>query len=85
MKTGLILLAAAGMGLVANIANAEDVRVGVGAGPVGAGVTMGEGQRDERHAAVRNREPRDSSVVIRKDRREPRDRTVIHERDHERE
>jgi hypothetical protein len=54
----------------------------VGVGPVGAGVTVvGQSPRDERHAVVKDREPRDSSVVIKKERQEPRDRTIIHERD----
>jgi hypothetical protein len=30
---------------------------------------------------VREREPRDSGVVVKKERREPRDKTIIHERD----
>jgi hypothetical protein len=49
MKTAMMLIAAAGMGLIANVANAEDARVGVGVGPVGAGVTVGQSPRDERH------------------------------------
>jgi hypothetical protein len=81
MKTAMMLIAAAGMGLIANIANAEDARVGAGVGPVGAGVTVGQSPRDERHTVVREREPRDSSVVVKKERREPRDKTIIHERD----
>jgi hypothetical protein len=85
MKSAIILIAAAGMGLAANVANAEDARVGVGVGRDGAGVTVGQSPRDERHAAVRDREPRDSSDMVRRDRREPRDRTVIHERDRGRE
>jgi hypothetical protein len=54
---------------------------GVGVGPAGAGVTAGQSPRDERHTVVREREPRDSSVVVKKERREPRDKTIIHERD----
>jgi hypothetical protein len=81
LKTALILIAAAGIGLIANVANAEDARVGVGVGPVGAGVTVGQSPRDKRDRAVREREPRDSSVVVKKERREPRDKTIIHERD----
>ena len=81
MKIAMILIAAAGMGLIANVANAEDARVGVGVGPAGAGVTVGQSPRDERHAVVKDREPRDSSVVVKKERREPRDKTIIHERD----
>jgi hypothetical protein len=30
---------------------------------------------------IKEREPRDSAVVIRKERREPRDKVIIHERD----
>jgi hypothetical protein len=74
MKTALMLIAAAGMSLIANVANAEDARVGVG-------VAVGQSPRDERHTMVREREPRDSSVVVKKERREPRDKTIIHERD----
>jgi hypothetical protein len=53
----------------------------VGVGPVGAGVTVGQSPRDERHTVVRERDPRDSGVVVKKERREPRDKTIIHERD----
>jgi hypothetical protein len=84
MKTAMILIAAAGMGLVADVANAEDAHVGEGVGRDGVGGTVNQSPRDERHAAVRDREPR-SSDMIRRDRREPRDRTIMHERDHERE
>jgi hypothetical protein len=51
----MMLIAAAGKGLIANVANAEDARVGVGVGPVGAGVTVGQSPRDERHTVVRER------------------------------
>jgi len=30
---------------------------------------------------MKEREPRDDAVVIRKERREPRDKVIIHERD----
>jgi hypothetical protein len=46
---------------------------------------VGQSPRDERHAAVRDREPRDSSDMIRRDRREPRNRSFSHERDRGRE
>jgi hypothetical protein len=81
MKASIILVAA-GLTLAGSIANAEEARVGVGVGPVGAGVTVGQSPSHERRTTViREREPRDSSVVIRKERREPRDKTIIHERD----
>ncbi len=54
-------------------ASAEDVRVGVGVGPVGAGVTVGSGRsdydRDRIHerTIIREREPRrDETVIIKK-------------------
>jgi hypothetical protein len=81
MKKTLIFVAA-GLTLAASVASAEEARVGVGVGPVGAGVTVGQGPSHERRSTVvREREPRDSSVVIRKERREPRDKVIVHERD----
>ena len=81
MKTTLIL-AAAGIVLGTAVATAEETRVGVGVGPVGAGVTVGQSPRHERRTTViKEREPRDETVVIRKERREPRDKVIIHERD----
>jgi hypothetical protein len=82
MKSALIVLAAAGFGLAANVANAEEARIGVGVGPVGAGVTVGQSPSHERRTTVvREREPRDSTVVIKKERRDPDRKVIIHERD----
>ena len=81
MKTALII-AAASLTLAASGANAEEARIGVGVGPVGAGVTVGQSPSHERRTTViREREPRDETVVIRKERREPREKVIIHERD----
>jgi hypothetical protein len=81
MKKTFIFVAA-GLTLAASVASAEEARVGVGVGPVGAGVTVGQSPSHERRSTVvREREPRDSSVVIRKERREPRDKVIVHERD----
>jgi Skp family chaperone for outer membrane proteins len=81
MKSALIL-AAAGLSLAASVAAAQDARVGVGVGPVGAGVTVGQSPSHERRTTViKEREPRDNSVVIHKERRAPREKTIIHERD----
>jgi hypothetical protein len=78
----ILILAAAGIALGATVATAEDARIGVGVGPVGAGVTVGQSPSHERRTTViREREPRDETVVIRKERREPRDKVIIHERD----
>ena len=41
MKTALIFVAAS-VTLAASVANAEETRIGVGVGPVGAGVTVGQ-------------------------------------------
>lgn len=80
MKT--LMLAAAGLTLAASVASAQETRVGVGVGPVGAGVTVGTApNRERRTTVIREREPRDETVVIRKERREPRDKVIIHERD----
>ena len=82
MKTTSVLLAAAGIALTAGVASAQDTRVGVGIGPVGAGVTVGQSPSHERRTTViREREPRDETVVIRKERREPREKVIIRERD----
>jgi hypothetical protein len=82
MKSALIFVAAAGFTLAASVATAEETRIGVGVGPVGAGVTVGQSPSYERRTTViKEREPRDSTVVIRKERREPRDKVIIHERD----
>ena len=81
MKAALII-AAAGLTLAASVANAEEARIGVGVGTVGAGVTVGQSPSHERRTTViREREPRDETVVIRKERREPREKVIIHERD----
>jgi hypothetical protein len=65
--------------LAASAAVAQDARVGVGVGPVGTGVTVGQSPSHERRTTViKEREPRDE---IRKERREPREKTIIHERD----
>ena len=79
MKT--LMFAAAGLTLAASVATAEEARIGVGVGPVGAGVTVGTGPSHERRTTViKEREPRDETVIIRKERREPRDKVIIHER-----
>ena len=83
MKYALVIAAVAAL---ATPALADEV--GVKVGPVGAGVTVGEGHRDydrdrdrDRTTVIKEREPRDSTVVIRKERQEPRDKVIIHERD----
>ena len=81
MRTAIIFLAAS-LTLAASAASAQETRVGVGVGPVGAGVTVGQSPSYERRTTViREREPRDETVVIRKERREPREKVIIHERD----
>jgi hypothetical protein len=76
----LIVCAAVGLSLTASVASAQDTRVGVG--PVGAGVTVGQSPSYERRTTViKERQPRDETVVIRKERREPRDKVIVHERD----
>ena len=78
----LIIYVAVGLSMGASVASAEEARIGVGVGPVGAGVTVGQSPSHERRTTViREREPRDETVVIRKERREPRDKVIIRERD----
>ncbi len=81
MKSTFVLLAAAGIALTAGVASAQDTRIGVGVGPVGAGVTVGQSPSRERTTVIREREPRDETVIIRKERREPSDKVIIRERD----
>jgi hypothetical protein len=86
MKYALVIAALAGISF-AMPASAEEVGVGVGVGPAGAGVTVGAGRsdydrdhRDHTTTIVKEREPeRDKTVIIKKD-REPEDRKVIIDR-----
>ena len=81
MRKALIFVAAS-LTLAASAASAEDARIGVGVGPVGAGVTVGQSPSYERRTTViKERQPRDETVVIRKERREPREKVIVHERD----
>lgn len=78
----VMICAAVGLSLAASVASAQEARIGVGVGPVGAGVTVGQSPSHERRTTViKEREPRDETVVIRKERREPRDKVIIRERD----
>jgi hypothetical protein len=77
------LFIAAAVGALAGPALADDV--GVRVGPVGAGVTVGEGHRDYDRDRVREKtvikehEPRDRTTVIKKDHGDGvESKTVIH-------
>lgn len=78
------LLAAAMTCAIATPVLAGDV--GVRAGPVGAGVTVGEAphyrdrDRDRDRTVIREREPRDKTI-IKRDEDGVRSKTVIHDRD----
>jgi hypothetical protein len=81
-----VLLIAATIGALAAPAMAEDV--GVRVGPVGAGVTVGEGHRDydrdrvREKTVIREHEPRDRTTVIKRERGDGvESKTVIHDRD----
>jgi hypothetical protein len=81
MRAALTFVAAS-LALASTVATAEDTRIGVGVGPGGAGVTVGQSPSYERRTTViKEREPRDETVVIRKERREPREKVIIRERD----
>lgn len=77
------LIVAALITAVSMPAMAEEI--GVHAGPVGAGVTVGEPHydrdrdryRDHDTTVIKEREPRDHKTTVIKE-REPRDKTVIH-------
>jgi hypothetical protein len=84
MKYALVIAAVAALGTPAF---ADEV--GVRVGPVGAGVTVGEGHRDvvrerdvDRTTVVKEREPADRTTVIKKDHDDgERSKTIIKERD----
>ena len=84
------VLAIATVAALATPALAEEV--GVRVGPVGAGVTVGEGHRDydrdrdrdrdRTTTVIKEREPTDRTTVIKKDHGDGvESKTVIHERD----
>ena len=77
------LFVAAAVGALAAPAMAEEV--GVRVGPVGAGVTVGESHRDydrdrvREKTIVREREPSDSTTIIKKERGDGvESKTIIH-------
>jgi hypothetical protein len=76
------LIAAAAIIAIATPALADEV--GVHVGPVGAGVTVGEPRdqyrdRDRDTTVIKEREPRDSTTVIKKEDADgDRSKTVIH-------
>jgi hypothetical protein len=81
MRIALIFMAA-GLALASTVVTAEETRIGVGVGPVGAGVTVGQSPSHERRTTdIKEREPREETTVIRKEHREPRDKIIVHERD----
>jgi hypothetical protein len=83
MKRLMIIAALATVAFAAP-ASAEDVGVGVGVGPVGAGVTVGaapDRDRDrERTTVIKEHEPRDKTVIIKKERDHVPDSKVIIDR-----
>jgi hypothetical protein len=78
------LFVAAALGALATPAMADEV--GVRVGPVGAGVTVGEGHRDydrdrdrDRTTVIKEREPSDRTTVIKKERDDGvESKTIIH-------
>jgi hypothetical protein len=78
------LFVAAAVSALAMPAMADEV--GVRAGPVGAGVTVGEGHRDydrdrerDRTTVIKEHEPRDRETVIKKEREDGVEtKTTIH-------
>jgi hypothetical protein len=69
------LLPAAVVCAIATPAFADEV--GVRAGPVGAGVTVGE-HRDRDRTVVKEREPESKTVIKKQDSDGNREKTVIH-------
>ena len=87
MKPAIAFIAAAGLALAVP-ASADDAHIGVGVGPVGAGVTVGSdhrdhyGDRDTHTTIIKREEPREHTTIIKKEHEEPREKTIIHERDY---
>jgi hypothetical protein len=83
MKRIAVLLVAS-VAILCAPAFAEEVGVGVGVGPVGAGVTVGSGPDRvvKEKEVIKEREPRDK-VIIEKERRPDvvEKKTIIKERD----
>lgn len=82
MKYALVIATVAGL---ASPALAEEV--GVKVGPVGAGVTVGEGHRDydrdrdRDRTTVKEREPTERTTVVKKDHGDGvESKTIIHDR-----
>ncbi len=83
MKLAVALITAAGLGL-ATPALADDAHIGVGVGPVGAGVTVGSDYRDhdrDHTTIIRTEEPREHTTIIRKEHEEPDTKVIVHDRD----
>jgi len=63
-------------------ANADDARIGVGVGPVGAGVTVGDSHDHDRTTIIKKEEePRERTTIIRKEHEDPPDRVIVKEHD----
>lgn len=64
---------------------ADEVGVGVGVGPVGAGVTVGAApdhyREHDRTTVIREHEPRHKTVIIEKDHPHVERKTIIREHD----
>lgn len=81
------LLIVAAVVAIATPALADEV--GVHVGPVGAGVTVGDGHRDydrdrdrDHTTVIKEREPSDRTTVIKKENDDgTRSKTIIHDRD----
>jgi hypothetical protein len=87
MKLVIALTMASGVGLLASAAQADETRIGVGVGPVGAGVTVGESHsldRDRTTVIRRQDEPRGRTTIIRKEEHvDPERKVIIHEHDND--
>ena len=83
-----LLLIAAAVGALAGPAMADEV--GVRVGPIGAGVTVGEGHRDydrdrdrdRDRTVIKEREPSERTTIIKKDHGDGVEtKTIIHDHD----
>jgi hypothetical protein len=76
MKMKKYLFAAGIVCAIAAPAFADEV--GVRAGPVGAGVTVGEHRDRDRTTVIKEREPESKTVIKKEDSDGNREKTVIH-------
>jgi hypothetical protein len=84
MRLAFTLVASSCIAFAVSAAKADEARVRVGVGPVGADVTVGESHdRDRTTVIKREDEPGERTTIVRKEHEEPDRKVIIHEHDHD--